>query len=224
FYGYEFKGVFKNTGDALVANLVNEDGLPFGAGDAIYSDISGSEGIPDGIIDNFDKTFIGSPIPDFFGGFNSQIKYDKWKLDIMVQGVYGNEVFNYVRFLNEKMTDLSNQSQAIINRWQYEGHETDMPRSLWGDPVGNSAFSSRWIEDGSYLRLKNITLSYKIPDKFLVFRNAEFYVSGINLITLTNYLGYDPEFAFSYSPVELGIDYGLIPFTKTFMIGVKLGL
>ena len=103
------------------------------------------------------------------------------------------------------------------------GHETDVPRAYWDDPAGNAAFSSRWIEDGSYMRLKHITLSCRIPDKFLFFRNAEFYLTGINLVTFTNYLGYDPEFSVSYNTMEQGIDYGLMPLTRKFMLGIKLG-
>jgi hypothetical protein len=224
FYGYKYLGVFSMSEEALEANLVNDDGLLFGAGDAHYEDISGPAGEPDGIIDNYDKTSIGSPIPDYYGGFSSSIRYKKWTMDIMLQGVYGNELFNYVRSVNESMTHVYNQSTAILNRWQYEGQKTDVPRPLWEDPMKNSAFSSRWIESGSYLRLKNVTLSYKVPNKFMVFRNAEFYISGTNIFTLSKYLGYDPEFAISFNTMEQGIDYGLTPFTRTFLLGIKFGL
>ena len=122
------------------------------------------------------------------------------------------------------MSDLSNQSTNVLNRWQYDGHLTDIPRATWDDPIGNSAFSSRWIEDGSYLKLKYLTLSCHFPDNILVFRDAEIFITGMNLFTLTNYLGYDPEFAVSYNTMEQGIDYGLMPQTRKFMIGIKLGL
>ncbi len=224
FYGYRYLGVFASASDASDANLVNRDGIAFGAGDAIFEDISGPSGEMDGVIDDYDKTIIGSALPEFYGGFSTHINYDKWHLNILFQGVYGNEVFNYMRSVNEGVSELVNQSSAVLNRWQYEGQETNVPRSLWSDPVGNSSFSSRWIEDGSYLRLKNISLSYKIPGHFLVFRNAEFYVTGTNLVTFSGYLGYDPEFAISYQTMEQGIDYGMSPHTRTYMIGVKLGL
>lgn len=224
FYGYEYNGVFKSTDDAKLANLVNEDGLPFGAGDAIFSDLSGPEGKPDGVINKFDKTIIGSPVPDFTGSLNSRISYGKLSLEIMLEGIYGNELFNYVRSVNEKMDGVNNQSLAVLNRWQYEGQETDVPRALWADPMKNSAFSSRWIEDGSFIRLKNVTLEYNIPEKFLLFRNARFYISATNLLTFTRYLGYDPEFAISFQTMEQGIDYGLTPYSRTFLIGVKFGL
>jgi len=121
------------------------------------------------------------------------------------------------------MAGLANQSASVLNRWQYEGHETDIPRALWEDPVGNADFSTRWIEDGSYMRIKNITLSYRIPEKFLVFNNAEFYISANNIYTLSNYLGYDPEFAYSYSQLHQGVDYGLTPHPRQFIAGIKIG-
>ncbi|HAH26052.1 MAG TPA: hypothetical protein DCL77_20215, partial [Prolixibacteraceae bacterium] len=98
-----------------------------------------------------------------------------------------------------------------------------MPRALWNDLVGNSAFSTRWIEDGSYIRVQNISLSYRLLNKFLNFRNAEFYVSANNIWTLSKYLGYDPEFATSYSHSEQGIDYGQTPQARQFIMGIKLG-
>lgn len=224
FYGYRYLGVFSTTGEALEAGLVNETGIPFGAGDAKFEDISGPAGAPDGVIDAYDRTAIGSPIPDYYGTLSTRLRYKRWTLDVQLQGVYGNEVFNYLRSVNESMTNIYNQSSATLSRWQYEGQVTDIPRSLWHDPLGNAAFSSRWIEDGSYLRLKNVTLAYKIPTRFLIFRNAEFYVSGTNLYTASNYLGFDPEFAISYHTMEQGIDYGSTPFTRTFMLGIKFGL
>jgi hypothetical protein len=121
------------------------------------------------------------------------------------------------------MTGLENQSSHVLDRWQYQGQETDVPRALWNDPMGNSAFSTRWIEDGSFLRIQNITLNYKIPNEFLTFRNAEFYVSANNPFVFSKYLGYDPEFAYSYSHYHQGIDYGLMPQKRQFIAGIKVG-
>ena len=92
------------------------------------------------------------------------------------------------------------------------------------DPIGNSGFSTRWIEDGSYLRIKQISLSYMIPDKFLLFNNAEFYISANNILTLTKYLGYDPEFSYSLMQVHQGIDYGMAPQCRQFIAGIRIGL
>jgi len=224
FYGYQYEGVFTNYKEAGEAGLINDKGIPYGAGDAKYKDISGPSGEPDSVINIYDKTIIGSTNPDYFGSIINKFRYKKWYLNIMIQFVYGNKVYNYIRYHNERMTDFSNQSQNVLKRWQYDGDITNVPRALWNDPLGNSSFSSRWIEDGSYLRLKSITFGYNIPDKFLVFRNADFFITATNLITLDEYLGYDPEFSYSFKTMEQGIDYGLMPQHRKFLIGVKLGL
>jgi TonB-linked SusC/RagA family outer membrane protein len=224
FYGLIYKGVFSTQEEAAEANLVSDRGIAFGAGDAIFEDLSGPGGEPDGVIDGYDKTDIGSPLPDYFGGVINSFSYKGWTLSASLNFVYGNKVFNYVRYQNEKMTGLENQSAHVLNRWQYEGQETDVPRALWQDPVGNSSFSTRWIEDGSFLRVKFIKLSYRIPSQFLMFKNAEFYVSANNILTITGYLGYDPEFSSSFSRVYQGIDYGLTPIPRQFLLGINLGL
>lgn len=224
FYGYIFKGVYSSSEEAQIANLMNEKLVKYKAGDAIFADLSGPSGNPDGIINQYDKTTLGSSMPNLYGGLQNTFTYKRWILDTYINLVSGNEVFNYVRFKNESMTGLENQSASVLNRWQNQGQVTSIPRALWNDPVGNSAFSSRWIEDGSYLRIQNISLAYKIPNKFLQFRNAEFYVSANNVLTLSKYLGYDPEFATSFSHAEQGVDYGQTPQSRQFIIGIKLGL
>jgi hypothetical protein len=224
FYGYHFMGVFSTTAEARASGLVNNKGLAYTGGDAIFEDISGPNGKPDKIINNYDKTVIGSPLPEFFGGLTTTFHYKNWALSTFVNFVSGNEVYNYLRYKNESMTGLNNQSLDVLNRWQYEGQQTSVPRALWNDPIGNSAFSSRWIEDGSYIRIKNVSLSYKIPREFLVFKNAEFYISASNLFSFSKYLGYDPEFAYSYNLNQQGVDYGQTPQSRQFLVGIKIGL
>ena len=186
FYGYISEGVFSTQEDASEAALVNSIGLPFRAGDIKYRDISGPGGSPDGVINEFDKTIIGSPNPDFYGGLNLHASYKRWSLSSVMQFVLGHDVYNYLRYQTEKMTGLHNQSTSVLNRWVYDGQVTSVPRSSWNDPLGNSAFSTRWIEDGSYIRVKNITLSYRVPEKFLVFKNARIFASATNVFTWTN--------------------------------------
>jgi hypothetical protein len=230
FYGYQFEGVYATTQEAMDAGLVNAKGVPFGAGDAKFADLAGWDAVnqeltgPDGIINEFDKVILGSALPEWYGGIFTDFQYKRWGLNIFWQFVSGNEVYNYVRYENEKMTDISNQSKAVLNRWVSEGQQTNVPRSLWGDPMGNSAFSSRWIEDGSYIRLKSITLSYLIPTKVGWFRDLHVFLTGSNLLTLSNYLSFDPEFASSFNPAYQGVDYGLMPIGPTIMAGVKFGL
>jgi TonB-linked SusC/RagA family outer membrane protein len=219
FYGYQFEGVYKSSAEAMADGLVNAKGISFGAGDAKFKDMNG-----DDVINELDKVILGSPTPDLYGGLSTDFKYKRWGLDILWQFVYGNEVYNYIRYENEKMTDISNQSKAVLNRWVSEGQETSIPRSLWNDPIGNSSFSSRWIEDGSYLRLKVVTLSYEIPHTIGWFRNLQIFLTGTNLFTVSNYLSYDPEFSAGFLPDLQGVDYGLAPFGTKIMVGVKFGL
>lgn len=224
FYGFVYQGVYSTHEEAAEANLRNDRGIAYGAGDAIYEDLSGPDGVPDGFINEYDKTIIGSPDPDYFGGLTNAFTYKRWTLSATLQYVAGNDVFNYVRYRNEEMTGLSNQSTHVLDRWQYEGQVTDVPRAVWEDPTGNSDFSTRWIEDGSFFRVKNISLVYRVPARFLVFKNAEFYFSVNNIFTITSYLGYDPEFAYSQSQFYQGIDYGLTPHARQFIAGIKIGL
>ena len=224
FYGYIFRGVYASTEEANAADLRNDKLVKYLAGDSKYVDLSGPNGTPDGIINQYDKTTLGSSMPKFFGGLQNTFSYKRWTLDALINFVSGNEIFNYVRYKNESMTGIENQSASVLNRWHNEGQQTNVPRALSNDPVGNSAFSSRWIEDGSYLRIQNVSLGYKIPNKFLQFRNAEFYISANNILTLSKYLGYDPEFATSYHHSEQGVDYGQTPQARQFIIGIKLGL
>jgi len=224
FYGYIFEGVYATAAEAQSSGKVNDRYVKYQAGDAKFKDISGPQGKPDGVINNYDKTVIGASTPENFGGIGNTFTYKRWALNAFVQFVSGNEAYNFVRYQNESMLSLGNQSTKVLDRWEYDGQQTEIPRALYNDVIGNSDFSTRWIEDGSYLRLKNVSLSYNIPNEFLVFKNAQFYISGTNLLTLSNYLGYDPEFAFSSAHVTQGIDYGLTPQSRQFVIGIKLGL
>jgi hypothetical protein len=224
FYGYIYNGVFTTQAAADEANLYNERGIRYHAGDAFFSDLSGPDNEPDGIINNYDKTEIGNPLPDYYGGIMNSFSFRGWTLSASFQFVNGHEVYNYVRAQNESMASLDNQSIRVLNRWQYDGQETSVPRALWEDPVGNSYFSTRWIEDGSFIRVKYLKLSYTTPGQFLMFKSAEFYASVNNVFTTSNYLGYDPEFAYAYSQLYSGIDYGMAPLPRQFIFGINIGL
>jgi hypothetical protein len=123
------------------------------------------------------------------------------------------------------MTGTSNQTAAVNNRWRADNQNATLPRATWNDPAGNARFSDRWIEDGSYAKLKTLTVSYQIPIRNMpVIRDAEVYVTGNNLLTFTKYLGYDPEFNISQNPLYYGIDTGLTPQSASVLFGVRIGL
>jgi hypothetical protein len=178
----------------------------------------------DKTIDDKDKQTIGNPTPDFYGSFTNQINYKNWALGAVCTFVSGNSLYNYTRATIESMSNAYNQSQAVINRWRGDGQMTDIPRASMGDPMGNARFSSRWIEDGSYIRLRNVTLSYHWPVNKTMLKYMTFYANANNILTLTRYLGSDPEFSATNSVFGQGIDNTLEPMQKSFQIGIKLGL
>ena len=219
FYGYRAEGVFESQQQADEANLIDKSGRRFNAGDIRFADLDGN-----GIIDEQDKTIIGDPHPEFIAGLYNRFSYKGLALSFFVQGVYGIDVFNYIRSQTESMTGVENQTTAVYNRWTTEGQQTDIPRASYGDPMGNNRFSSRWIEDGSYIRLKHVTISYTFPRKLVFIENLNIYVTGMNLVTWTRYLGYDPEFSYANGTLGQGIDYGKIPQFRSMVVGLKIGL
>jgi len=130
----------------------------------------------------------------------------------------GNKMYNATRRSMESMTDFSNQLITVNRRWMSEGQITDMPRASYGDPMGNSIFSDRWIEDASYLKLKEVMLSYK----FNFMAGTTVFIAGENLFTVTRYLGLDPETMYSYDASLRGFDYAKIALPRSFKFGFKL--
>lgn len=223
FYGLHSNGVFSSSQEAeasgLQRRMPNGDLVPFGGGDMIFTDVNG-----DNIIDDDDRSVIGDPNPDWVGTINTRISYKRFSLDAMFYASYGNDLFNGTRAVLEGMSGFENQSQAVVNRWRANGQETNIPRATWGDPMGNASFSSRWIEDGSYVRLRTLILSYELPLPNQTVRYAQIYATANNLFTATNYLGYDPEFSAGASMFTKGVDLGLEPQYRTFQLGFRIGL
>jgi TonB-linked SusC/RagA family outer membrane protein len=223
FYGYKTNGVFTTESQAATANLkiANVDGTfsTFGAGDMIFVDKN-----KDGFIDGRDKQIIGNPNPDLYGTVSSKLSFDRFTLNTIFTYSYGNDVYNYQRSQLEAGTDFSNQTSAMLRRWTADGQITDQPKAVYGDPMGNSRFSDRWIEDGSYIRMKTISLSYELPIKSDFIEGFNVWISANNLITVTKYLGLDPEFSAGNSVYYQGVDAGLLPQTKSYYIGIKFNL
>lgn len=218
FYGYETAGVYATQAQANSADLRNSNGINYQAGDIRYVDQNN-----DGVIDDKDRVALGSADPSFFGGFFTRFRYRSFSLSAEFSYSKGNKAYNAVRRNLESLSSVDNQSAATINRWKVEGQITDMPRAQWADAIGNNDFSSRWIEDASYLKMKNITLSYDFDQKILnLFRSGTVYVTGENLFTITKYLGMDPEFSYSYSDAIQGFDYAKLMRPRTVKLGVNL--
>ena len=223
FYGYKTKGVFATEAQATASNLkkMNANGTYsyFGAGDVIFDDVH-----KDGIIDAQDKQIIGNPNPKLYGTISNKFSYKKLTLSALFTYSYGNDVYNYQRSQLEAGIDYSNQSTAMLSRWVTEGQVTSQPKAVYGDPMGNSRFSDRWIEDGSYIRLKTIMLSYNIPIKNNFIEGVNIWVSAENVFTLTKYTGADPEFSAQNSVLYQGVDPGLVPKSRSYYIGLKFNL
>ncbi|CAM3733940.1 SusC/RagA family TonB-linked outer membrane protein [Mucilaginibacter galii] len=223
FYGYKTNGVYASNAEATAAgisyrnaqgNLVAQQG-----GDMRFIDVNG-----DKIIDDNDKQVIGNSNPDFTGGITTGLTYKRFSLNALFTYTKGNDLYNYTRRQIESANGYQNQSLAVVNRWRGDGQVTSVPRASFGDPSGNSSFSDRWIEDGSYLRLRTLSVSYDVPLKYKGFKYLKVYATGNNLLTFTKYLGYDPEFAATESLLTNGIDTTLEPQFKTVQLGIRIGI
>lgn len=227
FYGYKTAGVLTNDQQASTAGrdgylyLTDATGAhqQFRAGDMRFVDVNG-----DGEISEADKTIIGNPNPDIYGNIFANVNWKNFTLYLGINYSLGNDVYNYQRSILEGGLNFYNQTTAMTNRWRAEGQQTDIPRATFGDPMGNSRFSDRWIEDGSYLRLKTVSLTYKVPVNYSWLQGLSVWAEANNLLTLTHYLGNDPESSVANSVLYQGIDAGNIALGRTFTLGLKINL
>lgn len=223
FYGYKTNGVYSSTAEVTAANVQNRrsDGTitQFQPGDVKFVDLNN-----DGYIDADDRQVIGNPNPKFRGMFSNVLSYKRFSFDAIFTFTGGNDIYNSVRRNLESMSGTQNQTLKMLNRWKTEGQVTDVPRASFGDPNENARFSDRWIEDGSYLRLRTISVAYDVPVKNVGIKSARVYLTGNNIFTISNYLGYDPEFSATSSIFSQGVDTGLEPQFRTVQVGVRIGL
>ncbi len=216
FYGFVTEGIFQSY-EEIAAHATQAAGTDpttsTAPGDIKFKDLNG-----DGVINDQDRTNIGNANPTFTYGFTNTVNYKSFELTLFLQGSQGNKVLNFTRWYTEGGVSNGNYSNEVLGRWTSTGTSCTMPRMVLNDPNGNNRVSDRFVEDASYLRLKNIRLSYTLPVSWMGYmklKKAQFYVSAQNLFTLTKYSGMDPE-------VGGGVDIGFYPQSKTYLIGATI--
>jgi TonB-linked SusC/RagA family outer membrane protein len=229
FYGYKTEGIFRDNAEALAAGkngyLYMEDNAGntnnFLAGDVHFVDLN-----DDGKISEADKTVIGNPNPDIYGNIFAMVNWKHLTLNIGFNYSLGNDVYNYQRSVLNSGSTFYNQQVAEVGHWRYEGQVAELPRLAFDDPLGNNRFSDRWIEDGSYLRLKTLNLTYNVPvpGSWTWLQGLSIWAQANNLLTFTKYLGSDPEFSIGNSVLYQGIDCGNLAQGRSFTFGVKINL
>lgn len=214
FYGWVTNGIFQNWDE------VNNYAYQYQGADAANGtapgDIKFLDINNDGVVNDYDRTYIGNPTPAWNFSMNNSFAYRNFDLQIFLQGVAGNKIYNSNRVSLEGMYTIKNQTTKVLDRWTGEGTSNSIPRAIYSDPNKNTRTSNRFVEGGKYLRLKNVTLGYTLPASLLkkaYISNLRVYMSAQNLLTLTKYSGFDPE-------VQGGVDNSSYPLTRTISFGV----
>jgi TonB-linked SusC/RagA family outer membrane protein len=232
FRGYEVVKIFQTQAeiDALnqaarektgIASAVYQSTLTR-PGDIMFADINN-----DGRITSDDQKILGNANPKFYGGVTNNIQGYGFDLSFFFQFSIGNMVYNNTRAFSEGMNSIFGQAATVRDRWTTSNTDTDIPRAVFGDPNNNRRVSDRFLEDASYVRLKNLTLGYTLPKSVLKkvgLNNARIYVTGQNLLTFTNYSGFDPEVStFGETNTSAGTDFLTFPQARTMLVGINLG-
>ena len=234
FYGWQTDGILANNAEASTAGAMGYLKYPTGladadkkyydfqAGDVKFVDQNG-----DGVIDDADRVVIGNPNPDIYGNIFTALTWKDLRLDVNFKYSLGNDIYNYQRSEVEGLNTTYNQTTAALRRWSYEGQQTDMPRACYTDAEewrNNERMSDRWIEDGSFLKLKNVRLTYRIPYSNTWLLGLKVWGEANNLVTITKYLGVDPEMSSRNNALYQGIDTGLLTHGRSFNVGVTINL
>lgn len=216
FYGFVTDGIFQSYDEIAKSARQTAGSDPTTStapGDIKFKDLNN-----DGVIDDKDRTNIGNANPTFTYGLTNTLSYKGLELTVFVQGSEGNKVLNFTRWYTEGGVSNGNYSKDVINRWTGPGSSNSMPRMVLNDPNGNNRVSDRFVENASYLRIKNVRLAYSLPAawvRFLKIPRAQIYGNIQNLLTFTGYTGLDPE-------VGGGVDLGFYPQARTFSIGANI--
>jgi TonB-linked SusC/RagA family outer membrane protein len=220
FYGFIVDGIFQSKDEILKSPFQKTNTAP---GDYKFRDINN-----DNKIDDKDKTFIGSPIPDFAYGITGNLSYRQFDLNVAFQGVSGNEIVNVNKFMTESVSSSENKSRTMLNRWTVSNPGATHARTIATDPNENDRFSSRHVEDGSFFRLRNIQLGYKLPVRLInkiALSNVRIYLSAQNVFTITKYSGYNPDIGSQkQSNASSGLDNTIYPQAKSIIGGIQIGL
>jgi TonB-linked SusC/RagA family outer membrane protein len=221
FYGLRWTGEVYATDEIARAHVSSIVGQAPVGGTLKYEDFNG-----DGKIDANDRQIIGNPQPKFFGGFNTQVTWKNFDLGLQFSFVYGNKLFNQMRFLSSRGFAYDAARKERINAWSEPGQITTEHKVLTATDARDNQFSSKYIEDASYLRLNNLNFGYNFPEKLsnsLNIQRLRIYFSAQNLLTFTKYLGYDPEVNAKAGDIRTqGVDIGMIPQVSSYMLGLNL--
>ena len=218
FYGYESLGIFKSE-EEVDAHGIQPNAQP---GDLIFKDING-----DGELNSEDRTFIGSPHPDLILGVNMNFYYKGFDLALLFNGSFGNEIYNLTKYKIEFFNQAAyNKSETVLDAWTPENSDSDIPRLSLDDPNNNIRVSSYYVEDGSYFKLYNLQLGYTFPSEKLKGLDLRLYGQVNNVFTITGYDGMSPElglqnYTSSSRNLDIGIDRGIYPPSRTFTVGLN---
>lgn len=222
FYGWRFDGVYARDEDNVNGVTHGAQGPVFAGGDPIWHDLNG-----DHIIDQNDRQIIGNAEPNFFGGISNDFSYKNFSLNIFFQFSQGNDIYSEINHQRNAIVRYNNLSTDALRRWRQQGDITDFPKLIRDDPKqSDSRVQSRWVEDGSYIKLKNVNLRYRFAPSLIDrigLRQLEAFVTATNLITWTKYTGFDPDVN-SYAGLRVGVDEGSYPQNRSFIFGINIGL
>lgn len=219
FYGYKFLGVYATDEDNVKGLSYGANGPVFKGGEPIWHDANN-----DNIIDENDRVIIGDATPMFWGGMNNGFSYKGFSLEVFLQFVYGNDIYSVLNHERNSIRRYDNLSTDALNRWRKQGDITTFPKPVRDDPrESDSRIQDRWIEDGSYMKIKNVMLSYDL-NRDLISRiglsTLQIYLSATDLLTFTRYTAFDPDVN-SFGGIRPGVDYGTYPLNRSFFFGIK---
>ena len=227
FYGYVVEGIFQEQAEVDAANKLGDPSVPYqnantAPGDFRFKDLNG-----DHMITDLDREVIGSPVPDFTYGLNLDLAYKNFELSMLWYGVQGVDIYNANRMdLEASGRTNFNKSKTVLNAWSDPGTSNTIPRRIASDPNQNKRVSSVFVEDGSFLALRNVRLSYSLPESFiqqLSLSGASVFVSAQNYLVFTKYSGFDPEVGnIGGNNLGAGIDYDFYPKSKTIQLGLNI--